>query len=103
MASLKLLTARLNNAGEHLRWITATHGQDLDLITVDEVLYFRADHKYTLVVTASGETPIRLSVRELVDRLDPADVLADPPGHGGQRQCDRRRQPRLSTAIWPCA
>jgi DNA-binding LytR/AlgR family response regulator len=69
---VKLLTARLNNGGEHLRWITATHGQDLDLITVDEVLYFRADHKYTLVVTASGETPIRLSVKELVDRLDPA-------------------------------
>jgi DNA-binding LytR/AlgR family response regulator len=69
---VSLLASRLANKEERLRWITATHGSDLDLITVDEVLYFRADHKYTLVVTRTAETPIRLSVKELIDRLDPA-------------------------------
>jgi DNA-binding LytR/AlgR family response regulator len=69
---VNILASRLANKEERLRWITATHGSDLDLITVDEVLYFRADHKYTLVVTPTAETPIRLSVKELVDRLDPA-------------------------------
>ena len=69
---VKLLASRLTAKDEQLRWITATHGTDLDLITVDEVLYFRADHKYTLVVTPTAETPIRLSVKDLVERLDPA-------------------------------
>ena len=69
---VKLLESRLTAKDDRLRWITATHGSDLDLITVDEVLYFKADHKYTLVVTPSAETPIRLSVKDLTDRLDPA-------------------------------
>ena len=68
---MKLLSSRLSGKDDRLRWITATHGSDLDLITVDEVLYFKADHKYTLVVTPNAETPIRLSVKELTDRLDP--------------------------------
>src|SRR5574343_425293 len=34
-----------------LRWINATVGQALKLITVDEVLYFQSDNKYTRVVT----------------------------------------------------
>jgi DNA-binding LytR/AlgR family response regulator len=69
---VKALSTRVMPGREYLRWITATHGSDLDLITVDEVLYFRADHKYTLVVTTNAEMPIRLSVRDLVERLDPA-------------------------------
>ena len=69
---MSLLSSRLTAKDDRLRWITVTHGSDLDLITVDEVIYFKADHKYTVVVTAIAETPIRLSVKELVDRLDPA-------------------------------
>jgi len=69
---VKALSTRAMPGREYLRWITAAHGSDLDLITVDEVLYFRADHKYTLVVTTNVEMPIRLSVRDLVERLDPA-------------------------------
>lgn len=69
---VKVLAARVAPGREFLRWITATHGSDLDLITVEEVLYFHADHKYTQVVTADVETPIRLSIKELLVRLDPA-------------------------------
>lgn len=54
-----------------LRWINATVGQALKLITVDEVLYFQSDNKYTRVVTREGEALIRKPLKELVDELDP--------------------------------
>ena len=56
----------------HLRWITASHGKEVRLITVAEVVYFRSDNKYTAVVTAEGEELIRVTLRELLDQLDPA-------------------------------
>jgi DNA-binding LytR/AlgR family response regulator len=54
-----------------LRWINASVGQNLKLITVDEVVYFQADSKYTRVVTSEGEALIRKSLKELLDELDP--------------------------------
>jgi|JI10StandDraft_1071094.scaffolds.fasta_scaffold67330_2 DNA-binding LytR/AlgR family response regulator len=54
-----------------LRWINASVGQTLKLITVDEVLYFQADNKYTRVATREGEALIRKPLKELVDELDP--------------------------------
>lgn len=53
-----------------LRWINASVGQTLKLITVDEVQYFQADNKYTKVVTRDGEALIRKSLKELVEALD---------------------------------
>jgi DNA-binding LytR/AlgR family response regulator len=53
-----------------LRWINASVGQTLKLITVDEVQYFQADNKYTRVVTRDGEALIRKSLKELVEELD---------------------------------
>jgi len=58
--------------GGHLRWITAAQGPEVRLITVGEVCYFRSDNKYTSVVTADGEALIRVSLRELIEQLDPA-------------------------------
>ena len=55
----------------YLRWINASVGQNLRLITVDEILYFQADNKYTRVVTADGEALIRKSLKELLEELDP--------------------------------
>ena len=57
---------------EHLRWITASQGQELRLITVEEICYFQADSKYTLVVTPHQESLIRRPIKELVQELDPA-------------------------------
>lgn len=58
-------------AREHLRWINASQGQEVRLITVDEVCYFQSDTKYTRVVTADGEALIRRSLKELLEELDP--------------------------------
>lgn len=54
-----------------LRWINASVGQTLRLITVDEVLYFQSDNKYTRVATREGEALIRKPLKELVEELDP--------------------------------
>ena len=58
-------------ARQHLRWINASIGQTLKLITVDEVLYFQADNKYTRVALREGEALIRKPLKELVEELDP--------------------------------
>ena len=61
--------------GERLQWIRASVGQMIKLIPVDEVLYFRSDEKYTLVVWVGGEALIRKSIRELLDGLDPETFI----------------------------
>ncbi|MEJ6000753.1 LytR/AlgR family response regulator transcription factor [Paucibacter soli] len=53
-----------------LRWINASVGQTLKLITVDEVLYFQSDNKYTRVAIREGEALIRKPLKELVEELD---------------------------------
>jgi DNA-binding LytR/AlgR family response regulator len=68
---LSALVARLEDNKEYLRWITASQGQNLRLITVEEICYFQADNKYTLVVTADTQTLIRRPIKELVDEVDP--------------------------------
>jgi len=68
---LSALAAKLEENKEYLRWITASQGQNLRLITVDEICYFQADNKYTLVVTADTQTLIRRPIKELVDEVDP--------------------------------
>jgi DNA-binding LytR/AlgR family response regulator len=54
-----------------LRWINASVGQTLKLITVDEVLYFQSDTKYTKVALQGGEALIRKPLKELLEELDP--------------------------------
>ena len=55
-----------------LQWITASVGKETRLIMVDDVLYLKAEDKYTVVVTAEGEALIRKPIRELLEELDPA-------------------------------
>ena len=57
--------------GAYLQWIKASRGAALRLITVDEIMYFRADSKYTVVATADSEALIKKSIRELAEELDP--------------------------------
>ena len=55
----------------YLRWITASQGQDLRLITIEEICYFQADNKYTLVTTADSQSCIRKPIKDLIEKLDP--------------------------------
>ena len=63
---------RTQDAAPPLTWLTASTGKETRLILVDEVAYFRADHKYTTVVTAEGEALLRTPIKDLVARLDPS-------------------------------
>ncbi|HUQ29548.1 MAG TPA: LytTR family DNA-binding domain-containing protein [Usitatibacter sp.] len=73
-AVVEQLRARLpaEARAEPLQWITANVGKETRLIMVDDVAYFQADNKYTVVMTAEGEALIRKPIRELLDLLDPA-------------------------------
>jgi DNA-binding LytR/AlgR family response regulator len=57
---------------EYLRWINAAAGHEVRIITVDEVCYFQADSKYTLVMTATGELLVRRALKDVGAQLDPA-------------------------------
>jgi DNA-binding LytR/AlgR family response regulator len=70
---LHQLSARLNpgSAPSYLQWIQATVGSTIQMIAVDEILFFVSDEKYTRVQTASVEALIRKPIKDLVDELDP--------------------------------
>lgn len=55
---------------EPLAWVTASAGRETRLIMIEDVLYFQADSKYTVVMTAEGESLIRKPIRELLAELD---------------------------------
>jgi len=59
------------SAPRFLEWIQASVGQAIQMIAVDEVLFFISDEKYTRVQTAQLEALIRKPIKELVDELDP--------------------------------
>jgi DNA-binding LytR/AlgR family response regulator len=58
---------------EYLKWIQAQVGNSLRMISTKEVLFFRADEKYTRVQTLEGEVLIRKTLKELEDELDPKE------------------------------
>jgi DNA-binding LytR/AlgR family response regulator len=68
---LERLALQVARPRSFLRWINASLGHDLRLITVDEVCYFKSDAKYTRVVTATQDSLIRKSLRDLAAELDP--------------------------------
>ena len=53
-----------------LRYVRVQHGDGVRLVPVDEVIYLKAQDKYTLVITQEGESLIRKSIRELAGELD---------------------------------
>jgi DNA-binding LytR/AlgR family response regulator len=66
-----LLPAGLTTASsERLRYVRASHGELTQQIAVADVLFFRADDKYTCVQTADGEHLIRTPIAELLAQLD---------------------------------
>lgn len=56
---------------EHLHWIVAGQGNDVELVAAQDVRFFKSDHKYTRVATAERDVLIRKTIRELAEALDP--------------------------------
>ncbi|MFC1532619.1 LytR/AlgR family response regulator transcription factor [Thermodesulfobacteriota bacterium] len=56
---------------DYLNWIKAPHGDEVRLIPVNDVYYFKASDKYTIVMISDGKSLIRKSIKTLVEELDP--------------------------------
>jgi DNA-binding LytR/AlgR family response regulator len=68
---LSLLADKTRGGKEYLRWVTASQGDTTSIITIDQICYFRADNKYTMVITPDREALIRRPIKELADAVDP--------------------------------
>ena len=101
-----------------LQWITASVGKETRLIMVEDIAYFEADNKYTVVMTNEGEALIRKPIRELLDVLDPdmfkqvhrstivnmkaiAGVTRDETGRGTLRLRNRPETLAVSLTFMP--
>ncbi len=68
---LATLAQREPTTRPHLRWVRASQGHNVRLVTVEEVHFFMSDSKYTLVATSDGDHVIRTPIAELASELDP--------------------------------
>ncbi len=72
---LQKLAEKMNpGAVPRLKWIQATVGTSIQMIPVEDVLFFISDEKYTRVQTASLEALIRKPIKELIAEID-ADMF----------------------------
>lgn len=60
----------LSAAAPHLEFITAQTGSLVEVVSIEEVVYFEAADKYVRVLTADREHLIRMSLRELITQVD---------------------------------
>jgi DNA-binding LytR/AlgR family response regulator len=72
LGQLRALAPAPAGSAPRLSVIRAAVGNQIRLIRVPDVIYFEATDKYVNVVTADSESLIRMSLRELLDQLDPA-------------------------------
>jgi DNA-binding LytR/AlgR family response regulator len=72
---LAQLSQRFGAAGpkprEYMRWVQASVGANIRMIPTSDILFFRAEDKYTRVQTQGFEALIRKPIKELIDELDP--------------------------------
>ncbi len=76
----QLARLQTSSGTEPLRWIRAQVGQTLRLIATDDIVFLRADSKYTLIAWRGddgrpAEALVRTPLRELAARLDPAQFV----------------------------
>jgi DNA-binding LytR/AlgR family response regulator len=74
---LAQLSERLGAGGlkrrEYMRWVQASVGANIRMIPTSDILFFRAEDKYTRVQTQGFEALIRKPIKELIDELDPEE------------------------------
>jgi len=70
LAALLRRLAERDESSAPLKWIRASLGNVMQMIPVDDVVYFRAEDKYTKVVTRDAEALIRKPIKDLYDELD---------------------------------
>jgi DNA-binding LytR/AlgR family response regulator len=76
----QLAQLRGSSGTEPLHWIRAQVGHTLRLISTDDIVFLRADSKYTLIAWRGdrgepAEALVRTPLRELAARLDPTQFV----------------------------
>ncbi len=71
-STMERLLAALKNKEitGNLKWLKVRHGEEVRLISIDEVCYLKAEDKYTVVKTREGESLIKKSIQQLTEELD---------------------------------
>ncbi|WP_306395490.1 LytR/AlgR family response regulator transcription factor [Telluria beijingensis] len=69
--ALRQLMRQSTPGARPLRYVRAAGGGAVHHVAVEEVLFFQADDKYTVVRTATAEYLIRLPIADLAAQLDP--------------------------------
>jgi DNA-binding LytR/AlgR family response regulator len=64
------LAGRLTRA-ETITWITASVGDTVRMISIEDVVLFQSEEKYTRVATATDTAFIRTPLKDLMLKLDP--------------------------------
>lgn len=71
-ALIDMVQTRLGSGStQGIKWITVSVGNSVKMYSIEEVLFFQAQDKYTRVVTAESEGHIRTPLKELLPALDP--------------------------------
>jgi DNA-binding LytR/AlgR family response regulator len=75
MQSLATPQAAASDSSERIKVIRAGVGNTVRMIPVAVVVCFEATEKYVNVVTPTGEALVRMSLRELMARIDSTDFI----------------------------
>jgi DNA-binding LytR/AlgR family response regulator len=74
---LAQLAQRLGASGtaarNYLKWVQASVGNNIRMIPTSDILFFRAEDKYTRVQTQAFEALIRKPIKDLLEELDPEE------------------------------
>jgi DNA-binding LytR/AlgR family response regulator len=75
MQSMQSIAAPQPETAERIKVIRAGVGNTVRMIPVAEVVCFEATEKYVNVVTPAGEALVRMSLRELMARIDSTEFI----------------------------
>lgn len=75
MRRMQSIAALEAGSSERIKVIRAGVGNTVRMIPVAEVICFEATEKYVSVVTPTGEALVRMSLRELMARIDSTDFI----------------------------
>jgi DNA-binding LytR/AlgR family response regulator len=75
MQRMQSMTAPETESRERIKVIRAGVGNTVRMIAVADVVCFEATEKYVNVVTPTGEALVRMSLRELMARIDSTDFI----------------------------
>jgi DNA-binding LytR/AlgR family response regulator len=67
-----ILKSLVKPATQYLKWLTVPYASELRVVAVSEILYLRADNKYTTIATRTSNFLLNSSLKEMQAKLDPA-------------------------------